>query len=303
MSGKLSLLNLLVGLMLECSEIYIRIMLLCWHYWPPMAGTVSRQEKALAQERAAKTGNGSEEVGVTGSPKMFLSLRPRRTETKENDVDDGDGVLSDSHPCQIKDPHCMVPHICSNPLLNHCLRGVVNIERDMIHVFSWASWLLGHAAGTHWASQKNWVEANRRIVGREDRSRKPRDVWFPVGYREPWKHISYIPINPHGGSTEPWFPVDVPSDPLTARDPLSRLRSSKVRRIRREFFHGKGTSGTLHVTYDMGTVNFDVNQNLKATHVFKDCLRLEEICLVMPSCCLKLQLWSFFFWGGSNHKI
>ena len=149
MSGKLSLLNLLVGLMLECSEIYIRIMLLCWHYWPPMAGTVSRQEKALAQERAAKTGNGSEEVGVTGSPKMFLSLRPRRTDTKENDVDDGDGVLSDSHPCQIKDPHCMVPHICSNPLLNHCLRGVVNIERDMIHVFSWASWLLGHAAGTH----------------------------------------------------------------------------------------------------------------------------------------------------------
>ena len=91
-------------------------------------------------------------MGVTGSPKMFLSLRPRRTETetKENDVDDGDGVLSDSHPCQIKDPHCMVPRICSNPLLNHCLRGVVNIERDnMIHVFSWASWLPGHAAGTH----------------------------------------------------------------------------------------------------------------------------------------------------------
>ena len=101
---------------------------------------------------------------------------------------------------------------------------------------------------------------------------------------------TYIPINPHGGSTEPSFPVDVPSNPLTARDPLSRLRSSKVQIIRREFFHGEGISGTLHVTYDMGTVSFDVNQNPKATHVFKDCLRLEEICLVMSSCCLKLQL-------------
>ena len=39
-----------------------------WAERKPLSET--RQEKSLAQERAAKTGNGSEEVGATGSEKM-----------------------------------------------------------------------------------------------------------------------------------------------------------------------------------------------------------------------------------------
>ena len=146
------------------------------------------QEKSLAQERAAKTGNGSEEVGVTGvtigPSKMFLSskgrgLGPLGARKMMQKI-----VKSVCTPCnsfkifiawcQIQ--YIQIHYICSNPLQNHGLRDVFNIEADGIHLFFCTSWFPGHSAGADRGSPQNRVEASRRFFGRENLSRRPLDL-------------------------------------------------------------------------------------------------------------------------------